>query len=82
MFTYLLLCLAAINAEAAQTTQVVTFPASQPSNAVTVPADFVGFGFETANFNNYTTEFSQNLINSVGKRMSVPPIIRIGGTSG
>ena len=54
-----------------------------PSDAVQVPADFVGFGFETAFLNDYTVgTFSENLVNSVAKRLSAPVIIRIGGTSG
>ena len=37
---------------------------------------------ETAFLNAYDNDFSHNLINSVADRMSSPPIIRIGGTSG
>ena len=56
---------------------------SAPSNAVQVPGDFVGFGFETAFLNNYAVgNFSENLVNSVAKRLCSPVIIRIGGTSG
>lgn len=61
--------------------QVISFPSSQPSNAATVRADFVGLGFDNAFLNDYTNDFSANLINSVAARMSVPPILRIGGTS-
>ena len=71
-------------AEDAQTaaTRTISFPASRPSGAVTVPADFVGFGFESAFLNDYDNDFSRNLVDSVASRMSAPPIIRIGGTSG
>ncbi|KAK3724818.1 hypothetical protein LTR37_000866 [Vermiconidia calcicola] len=62
---------------------VLHVQSSAPINAPHVPGDFVGFGFETAFLNNYAVgTFSQNLINSVAKRLSSPVIIRIGGTSG
>lgn len=67
---------------AASTASSISFASSAPTNAVSVPQNFVGFGLETANFNNYTTIFSQNLINSIGARMATPPTIRIGGTTG
>ena len=58
-------------------------PSSAPPDAVQVPADFVGFGFETAFLSNYAVgTFSENLINSVAKRLSVSITIRIGGTTG
>ena len=60
----------------------ISFDASKPPAAIRVPANFVGFGFETANFNNYSADFSLNLLESTAKRMSELPIIRIGGTSG
>lgn len=53
-----------------------------PDSAVTVPADFFSFGFETAFLNHFSNDFSQNLVNSVGSRMSKPMILRVGGTSG
>ena len=55
---------------------------SAPSGAAQVPADFVGFGFETAFLNDYDNTFTENLINSIQQRVSPPIIIRIGGTSG
>lgn len=61
--------------------KVIAFPSSQPSNATAVPADFVSLGFDNAFLNDYTNDFSANLIDSVAARMSVPPILRIGGTS-
>jgi len=62
--------------------QTVSFPASRPTEAANVPHDFIAFGFETAFLNDYDNNFSRNLIKSVADRMSLAPIIRIGGTSG
>lgn len=65
---------------AAKTVSVLS---SAPSNAVAVPGNFIGFGFETAFLNNYCVgDFSQNIVNSVAKRLGEPLIIRVGGTSG
>lgn len=61
----------------------LALPANVPSGAPTAPGDFVGFGFETAFLPNYAVgNFSQNLVNSVAKRIPGPITIRIGGTSG
>ena len=63
--------------------QTVSVPPSAPSEAVQVPRNFIGFGFETAFLNNYCVgEFSENVVNSVAKRLGEPLIIRVGGTSG
>lgn len=70
-----------VRANAQSTTSVSVSP-SRPTDAVVVPPDFVGFGFETGFLNSYDNEFSNNLVNSIADRMSVPPIIRVGGTSG
>lgn len=70
------------SAAASSTLATVSFPGSKPTSAVNVSPGFVGFGFETANFNNYTNIFAQNLIGSVAKRMAVNPTVRIGGTTG
>lgn len=53
-----------------------------PTNAANTPADFVGLGFESSFFPHYDNDFSANLVNSLGKRMSEPVVIRVGGTSG
>ena len=43
----------------------------------------MGFGFETAFLPNYASgSFSENLLNSVNKRLSGPLVIRVGGTGG
>lgn len=61
----------------------MSVPQSKPSNAVQVPGNFVGFGFETAFINDYAVgSFSENLVNSVANRLGETVIIRIGGTSG
>ena len=63
--------------------QTVSVPPSAPSEAVQVPGNFIGFGFETAFLNDYCAgDFSENLVNSVAKRLGEPLIIRVGGTSG
>ena len=69
-------------ASATTQTRTLSLPSSQPSDAVAVRADFVGFGFETAFLNDFANNFSENLVNVVADRTSLPPIIRIGGTSG
>lgn len=53
-----------------------------PESAATVPANFFGFGFETAFFHHFGNNFSENIVNSIGSRMNAPITIRIGGTSG
>lgn len=58
-----------------------------PDSAPVVPANFFGFGFETAFFpkfgwNHDSKNFSENIVKSVGDRMSAPILLRIGGTSG
>ena len=60
----------------------INVPATVPTTAVEVPLDFVGFGFGQAWIPNYSNSFSEGLVDSVGKRMGKPPIIRMGGTVG
>ncbi|KAJ6091652.1 hypothetical protein N7467_003621 [Penicillium canescens] len=60
----------------------LTIQKNAPEKAYHVPADFFSFGFETAFFPQFDTDFSENIINSISSRMSKPLIIRIGGTSG
>jgi hypothetical protein len=68
---------------ATETSKATIFvPSSQPDNALVVPQDFVGFGIEAAFLNNYANNFSEHLVSSLAARMSKPPILRIGGTSG
>lgn len=55
---------------------------TKPDDAFVVSKDFVGFGIESAFLNNFANNFSQNLVSSLASRMSLPPILRIGGTSG
>ena len=57
-------------------------PATKPENAVPAPADFVGFEIESVYLDLFDNDFSENMINSLAARMSQPPIIRVGGTSG
>ena len=65
------------------TAKTLDITSTAPSSASIAPGDFVGYGFETAFLNNYASiPFSQNLINSVAKRIPGPITIRIGGTSG
>lgn len=66
----------------ANTHLTVTIPTSSPSEAVTIPADFFSFGFEAAFLPTFDNDFSENIVNSIGSRMSKPLIIRVGGTSG
>ncbi|KAK8048509.1 Glycoside hydrolase family 79 protein [Apiospora phragmitis] len=63
-------------------TQTLKIDATKPTDAFTVPADFVGFGIESAFLNNFHNGFSANLVSSLRQRMSQPPVIRVGGTSG
>jgi hypothetical protein len=51
-------------------------------DAFIVPKNFVGFGIESAFADSFNNTFSKTLVRSLGSRMSQPPIIRIGGTSG
>jgi hypothetical protein len=67
---------------AATVIHTLTIPSAQPTNAPIVPQNFVSFGFGQAWLDNYANDFSENLINSIATRMSVPPIIRIRGTVG
>lgn len=60
----------------------IVVPKSTPSNAVSVPADFFGFGFESGFLPHYNNEFSHNVVDSIQNRMSKPLVIRVGGTSG
>ncbi|KAJ5082640.1 hypothetical protein N7532_011683 [Penicillium argentinense] len=53
-----------------------------PDASMEVPADFFSFGFETAFFNHFENDFSENLVHSINSRMSKPLVLRIGGTSG
>ncbi|KAK7961940.1 uncharacterized protein PG986_002765 [Apiospora aurea] len=55
---------------------------TSPTGAATVPADFLGLNVESSFMNNYNNAFSNNLVSALAKRMSVPPVVRIGGTSG
>lgn len=57
-------------------------PTTKPHGALVVPKDFVGFGIESAFFPHFNNRFSDNLVSSLASRMSEPPIIRVGGTSG
>ncbi|KAJ6112160.1 hypothetical protein N7523_008221 [Penicillium sp. IBT 18751x] len=63
-------------------TLTLSIPTSSPSKAVAAPADFFSFGFESAFLPKYNNDFSENIVNSIGSRMSKPLIIRVGGTSG
>ncbi|KAJ5097380.1 hypothetical protein N7456_008101 [Penicillium angulare] len=64
------------------TTYALEINGKAPSSAVDVPANFFSFGIETAFFENFITDLSENLVDSIGSRMSEPMIIRVGGTSG
>lgn len=63
-------------------TYTVSPATSTPQDAANVPHDFVSFGFETVFLNDYDNDFSRNLVGSVAKRMSLVPILRVGGVSG
>ncbi|KAI1380651.1 hypothetical protein F4677DRAFT_194023 [Hypoxylon crocopeplum] len=67
---------------AASATKTLTIPTAQPTGAVPAPADFVSPGFETAFADNFANAFSANLVAALAGRMSLPPVIRVGGTSG
>lgn len=60
----------------------VTFPISPSAHAVIVPPNFVGIGFESAFLDQFNNALSENLVDSLAARMSAPPVIRVGGTSG
>jgi hypothetical protein len=60
----------------------ITVSSSRPTTAITVPHDFTGFGFESCYLDAFNNDISRNLLSSLGKRMPVKPIVRIGGTSG
>ena len=60
----------------------VSVASAPPSGAGTAAADFVSFGFESSFFPHYANEFSANLVDSIGARMSMPVVLRVGGTSG
>ena len=63
-------------------TKTVSLPTSRPASAFNVPPNFVSVGFESAFLPGYNNDFSINLMESLAKRMSEKPVIRIGGTSG
>lgn len=60
----------------------IVVPKSTPKDAVPVPADFFGFGFESGFLPYYNNDFSHNVVTSIQARMSQPLVIRVGGTSG
>ena len=60
----------------------IPIPNTTPKGAQAVPADFFGFGFESGLVPHYNNDFSENVVNAIGSRMSKPLVIRIGGTSG
>ncbi|UNI23789.1 hypothetical protein JDV02_009587 [Purpureocillium takamizusanense] len=62
--------------------QSISIPPTKPDDAIVVPKDFVGFGIESAFLNNFANDFSENLVSALAARMSAPPVMRIGGTSG
>ncbi|KAK8090139.1 hypothetical protein PG997_005100 [Apiospora hydei] len=70
------------NVNAKRATQTLKIDTTKPTDTFTVPADFVGFGIESAFLNNFHNDFSANLVSSLRQRMSQPPVIRVGGTSG
>ena len=65
-----------------RTEQPISVPTRKPDDAFVIPKDFVGFGIESAFFPHFNNDFSSNLVSSVASRMSAPPIMRVGGTSG
>ncbi|KAJ5612102.1 hypothetical protein N7510_005296 [Penicillium lagena] len=67
---------------AATTSVNAPLSSEAPEGAVQAPSNFVGFGFETAFINDYTNEFTLNLLESIAERLGTAPTIRIGGTSG
>ncbi|KAH8892826.1 hypothetical protein GQ53DRAFT_822338 [Thozetella sp. PMI_491] len=60
----------------------ITPPLTKPSGSRVVPRNFVSFNIEAAFLHDYYNDFSNNLVRAVANRMSLPPIIRVGGTSG
>lgn len=60
----------------------ISIPNTTPEGAQAVPADFFGFGFESGLAEHFNNDFSENMVNAIGSRMSKPLVIRIGGTSG
>ncbi|CAK7205083.1 hypothetical protein SEUCBS139899_007848 [Sporothrix eucalyptigena] len=81
LFHKLALVFAAQHAAAAASTVTVPAAKTKPTNAVAAPGDFVGFGFEMAFLNDYANDFSVNLMNAVGGRVSERLTVRLGGTS-
>jgi hypothetical protein len=75
-------CLISTARSAATSTFAVSIPTAKPTDAFIVPKDFVGFGIKSASLNNFANEFSENLVNALASRMSMPPFLRVGGTSG
>lgn len=75
-------CLVLLAHGAATSTFTVSIPTAKPTDAFVVPKDFVGFDIEPAFLNNFANNFSENLVNALASRMSMPPFIRVGGTSG
>lgn len=60
----------------------IVVPKSTPSNAVFIPANFLGLGFESGFLPYYNNNFPHNVVTSIQARMSQPLVIRVGGTSG
>ncbi|KAJ5257054.1 hypothetical protein N7478_013158 [Penicillium angulare] len=60
----------------------ITIPGSTPEDALAVPSNFFGFGFESGLFPHYDNDFSENMVNAIGSRMSEPIVLRLGGSSG
>lgn len=60
----------------------VSIPVSPPAGAGNAAGDFVSFGFESSFFPHYDNEFSANLVDAIASRMSMPIVLRVGGTSG
>lgn len=61
------------SAAAPPSTFIVNVPATKPPSAVVVPQAFLP---------NFDNEFSGILVSSLAARMSKPPVLRVGGTSG
>jgi hypothetical protein len=77
----LLVATATLLVQSACAATIIVTP-SRPTSAITVPHDFPGFGFESCSLDAFDNNISQNLLSSLGKRMPLKPIVRIGGTSG
>lgn len=60
----------------------IKVPQTAPEDAEAVPSNFFGFGFESGLFKHYDNEFSENVVNAIGSRMSEPIVLRVGGSSG